>query len=632
MKRILLTAFTLFLTGIISYNGTGIPAGIKSAGPENYVVQDTLNNVPPIKMVRFNLDIIPPSKGIQFYKNGIVFLSHTKVEDRMISDHVSFGTLGTYYTNHTDTIQRENYVFSHNDPFAVPTESMTFNHDYTLMFYAKRTRGNDPEKIYQADYETGRGGRSEWVSHKKPLDFCDDNSTYTHPALSQSGDMLVFASNRRGSSGGLDLYLTHKTGNSWSSPENLGKYINTPGNELFPFLDNENNLYFSSDGHKGIGGYDLYFSKYNGKYWDKPVNLTGAVNTTADELAFRINPVDPTVAFLSVRQESDNASLKLYKITFADKYSLKRFSDISRAMRNIAGADIAPFITTGEESTEVKQTDQLQAKTQKPDQAPEKKDQVVAPEAGKEAGAAIAKLPEKIQDETEKPVPPAVVSDIAANQPLPDDLIVFRVQFLSSVKSRGSFDVQIGGKSYKSFEYFYNGSYRSCAGEFGSLNEARDFQKIMNREKYPEAFVVAFKNNERITDLRSVTSTRTTAESGQKPITAVPAETDYRPGEPAADVAAGQKLTQPGIENVVYRIQLSSYSEPRNPQNITIGGITYKSFEYFYNGLYRLCAGEFESNARAREALKTIKQEGYADAFVVAFKNNQRSLDPSLFR
>jgi len=211
-------------------------------------------------------------------------------------------------------------------------------------------------------------------------------------------------------------------------------------------------------------------------------------------------------------------------------------------------------------------------------------------------------------------------------------LIVFRVQFLSSVKSRGSFDVQIGGKSYKSFEYFYNGSYRSCAGEFGSLNEARDFQKIMNREKYPEAFVVAFKNNERITDLRSVTSTRTTAESGQKPITAVPAETDYRPGEPAADVAAGQKLTQPGIENVVYRIQLSSYSEPRNPQNITIGGITYKSFEYFYNGLYRLCAGEFESNARAREALKTIKQEGYADAFVVAFKNNQRSLDPSLFR
>ncbi len=628
MKRILLTVFAFSLAWILAFASTVIPSDRKGTGPENHGAQDTLHENLHLKMVPFNLEIIPPSKGIQFYKNGIVFLSHSKVEDKMISDHVSFGTPGTYYTSHTDTIQRENYAFSHNDPFAVPAESMTFNHDYTLMFYAKRSRGNDPEKIYQADYESGKGGRSEWISQKKPLSFCDDNSTYTHPAISQSGDMLVFASNRRGSSGGLDLYVTRNTAGSWSSPENLGKYINTPGNELFPFLDKENNLYFSSDGHKGIGGYDLYFSRYNGKYWDKPVNLTPAVNTTDDELALRINPVDPTMAFMSVRKESDKVSLKLYKITFADQYSLNRFGDLSKALSFIAGSGITPFKPAREESKAVPQTGLLLTKAEKPDIRQEKKEQPVSPEPGKETGVAVALLPEKTQNDVEKPAAAAAVPAMPANQPPPDDRVVFRVQFLSSPKSMGSFDVTTGGNSYKSFEYFYNGSYRSCAGEFSVLNEARDFQRIMNREKYPDAFVVAFKNNERIDDLRSVTSTRTTAESGQKTVPSKTARIEAPEKETVATGAAPQSVTG----NVVYRIQLLSYSATRDQHDITIGGTTYKSFEYQHNGLYRLCAGEFGTNAQAREALKLIKQEGYPDAFVVAFINNQRSMDPSLFR
>lgn len=209
-------------------------------------------------------------------------------------------------------------------------------------------------------------------------------------------------------------------------------------------------------------------------------------------------------------------------------------------------------------------------------------------------------------------------------------MVVFRVQFLSSAKPRGSFNLAIDGNNYSSFEYFLNGSYRSCVGEFASVAEAREFQRIMNKGNYPDAFVVAFRNNERITDLRSLTQVQPTAESRQSAVAAT--GTAARPEVKESVEVPGPEQSQAITEGVVYRLQLSSYASSKGSRDITIGGTTYRSFEYLYNGLYRLCVGKFSNLAQAREELKAIKQEGYPDAFVVAFINNQRSLDPSLFR
>lgn len=636
MKRLILTLFVFKLAGFFAIWSNCFPAkGERDVAVSSSVHKtDTLNKPLPLKIVPFNLEIIPPSNGIQFYRNGIIFLSHTKAEDRMISEHVSFGTLGTYYTDPLDTILRENHVFSSNDPFAVPSEAMTFNRDYTLMFYAKRTKGSDSEKIYQADYVSGRGGKSEWISRKDPLSFCNDNSTYTHPALSPSGEFLVFASNKRGSSGGLDLYVTHKTGDSWSSPENLGKSVNTSGNELFPFLDNENNLYFSSDGHKGIGGYDLYYSRYNGKYWDKPVNLTSFINTTDDELTIKINPVNPTIGFMSVRKNTGSKLLKLFKITFSDQYSLNRFAHLSNALKFVAGVDFTRFEIPGGESSTVAQTNLTQAETGKPYlKQPSGKAASQAAEPG--IPGSTIKTADKTEASTEKPATPESskpgnVTALAEDKSPSSDMVIFRVQFLSSAKPRGSFIVKIGNNSYNSFEYFLNGSYRSCLGEFSSLDEAREFQKIMNQDNYPDAFVVAFRNNERVTDLRSLAQAQPQPDNRQRILAATGAA--ERSAVKESVEVPGPAQSQALTNGVVYRVQLSSYSGSKGSRDITIGGTTYKSFEYFFNGLYRMCVGEFGNLAQAREALKIIKQEGYPDAFVVAFVNNQRSLDPFLFR
>jgi len=105
-----------------------------------------------------------------------------------------------------------------------------------------------------------------------------------------------------------------KSDGKWAAPENLGSSINTVGNEFFPFLDSENNLYFSSDKLPGYGGYDIFSCKFNGSGWDKPANLSDHINSLNDDIAFTINRNDGKTAFLTRRQKSGKGETQL--VTF----------------------------------------------------------------------------------------------------------------------------------------------------------------------------------------------------------------------------------------------------------------------------------------------------------------------------
>jgi len=115
----------------------------------------------------------------------------------------------------------------------------------------------------------------------------------SQPSISSDGNTLYFISSRPGGYGGFDIYKSVKnTYGNWTSPVNLGPEINSPGNEISPFIhpDNET-LYFSSDGWVGMGGKDLYYSRKgpNGK-WQKPVNLGYPINTSGDESSLIVSP------------------------------------------------------------------------------------------------------------------------------------------------------------------------------------------------------------------------------------------------------------------------------------------------------------------------------------------------------
>lgn len=90
-----------------------------------------------------------------------------------------------------------------------------------------------------------------------------------HPAISPDGNELFFVSDREGGIGGKDIYVTYRnTDGTWSEAENLGAMINTQGDELFPYIRDNGQLYFSSNGHPNYGGYDIYKAVKNegGRY------------------------------------------------------------------------------------------------------------------------------------------------------------------------------------------------------------------------------------------------------------------------------------------------------------------------------------------------------------------------------
>ncbi|MEO6191203.1 MAG: hypothetical protein ABIO44_13440, partial [Saprospiraceae bacterium] len=115
-------------------------------------------------------------------------------------------------------------------------------------------------------------------------EFTYNNSSYSvcYPSLANNGRTLYFSSNMTGGFGGYDLYVSHLIDNKWTSPNNLGAIINTPGNELSPFYKN-GDLFFSSDWQQGFGGFDIFRTSHYGISWTDVENLGTCVNSSKDD-------------------------------------------------------------------------------------------------------------------------------------------------------------------------------------------------------------------------------------------------------------------------------------------------------------------------------------------------------------
>lgn len=141
-------------------------------------------------------------------------------------------------------------------------------------------------KLYSADLVDGK-----W-ENVTALPFNSDDWSTAHPALSPDGTLLIFSSNRPGSTdGSMDIWGSRLENGVWSIPFNLGPEVNSDKNELFPFIDSDGNLFFSSNRDGGIGGLDIYAAQApdTGDEWQL-VNGTGNIgapfNSSSDEVAF----------------------------------------------------------------------------------------------------------------------------------------------------------------------------------------------------------------------------------------------------------------------------------------------------------------------------------------------------------
>lgn len=152
-------------------------------------------------------------------------------------------------------------------------------------------------KVYHAVYDTVK---NKWVD-VLPLPFCSSDYSVAHPAISKDGKRLYFVSDMPGGYGETDIYVSFRDGATWATPINLGKNINTPGRELFPFVSSDNTLYFSSDSRIGLGRLDIYSATYSNNTWGNVQNLGVPLNTNFDDFGFIMDSDNLSGYFVSNR-------------------------------------------------------------------------------------------------------------------------------------------------------------------------------------------------------------------------------------------------------------------------------------------------------------------------------------------
>ncbi len=147
-------------------------------------------------------------------------------------------------------------------------------------------------------------GEDRWYWDDVPELWAEESFT-AHPTIAPDGSVLVFASDRPGGKGGTDLWICYRQEDGrWGKPENLS-VLNSPGNEITPFLASSDTLYFASDGHGGAGGYDLFLSvRRRDGQWQTPEPLV-ELNTEADESDFCVLPFGDMALFARGRRGRD---------------------------------------------------------------------------------------------------------------------------------------------------------------------------------------------------------------------------------------------------------------------------------------------------------------------------------------
>jgi tetratricopeptide (TPR) repeat protein len=183
--------------------------------------------------------------------------------------------------------------------------------DGRMLFLSKNDNFNSD--IYSSSFNGSR-----WEPLVKLNKNINTRGWESHAFISEDGSRLVFSSDKPGGLGGLDLYISKKINGDWGPAVNIGPQINTQFNEDRPFIINNGKiLFFSSQGHATMGGYDIFRSDLQtNDIWSDPKNIGYPLNTTDDDFFFM--PVDNGKAgYYSIYKESEGSGNEdIYKITF----------------------------------------------------------------------------------------------------------------------------------------------------------------------------------------------------------------------------------------------------------------------------------------------------------------------------
>jgi outer membrane protein OmpA-like peptidoglycan-associated protein/tetratricopeptide (TPR) repeat protein len=286
----------------------------------NYL-EDIKNNSGRYTIENANINSKYSDYGTAFYNNQIIFTTARDTGGLVKRVHTwtgeSFTTL--YQANLSEDGSVSNpkkFAKQVNSKFHESTP--IFTKDGKTMYFTRnnyisgKTKTNQDKtvllKIYKATLVDNK-----WKNVYE-LPFNSNDYNVAHPALSPDGKTLYFVSDMPGTLGQSDLFKVHiNDDGTYGSPINLGPEINTEGRETFPFISQNNELYFASDGHPGLGGLDVFISQANSNGDYKFVQNVGEpINTSMDDFGFAILS-DKKIGFLSSNRAGGNGNDDIYR-------------------------------------------------------------------------------------------------------------------------------------------------------------------------------------------------------------------------------------------------------------------------------------------------------------------------------
>lgn len=175
-----------------------------------------------------------------------------------------------------------------------------------------------------------------------------------HPTLNSDESIMYFVSDRQGGFGGKDIWMTMKDeSGKFGRPFNLGDIVNSPGDEMFPFLRNDTTLYFSSDGHGGMGGLDIFMTTMDSTgVWSKPVNMKYPINSIGNDFSIIFHPTEERGFLASNRDSRNGMDDDIYyfiepPITFTVNGTIKD----KNSLQYVSGANVSIIGTDGTKAT-----------------------------------------------------------------------------------------------------------------------------------------------------------------------------------------------------------------------------------------------------------------------------------------
>jgi len=427
------------------------------------------------------------------------------------------------------------------------------------------------------------------------------------PAHPQRGDYIYYAGPGRNEKTGMQLFRSRKgTGRSWGDPEEV-KALNTDGDELLPYYDPiEHDLYFSSNGGSGVGGFDLYRAHFDPErdQWTEPINLGFPINSAMDDYLLLPGSDLGMMMFFSNRQGTDS-TLTVYRVHMVEP-KLRTDANDTRKLRQIANLDDAADELLAEIGA-------LSVETAGTLEEPEEIKNINAGVQASKVYTAVTIIP---KDETVSEAVPderEYLSEALLHQAASDSLKDLAGEARAKVRESGDpNDRWVWQKQIMVWEKKAHDEEVMADVLYARMEDGKTVAESASPVNSPESVALLVVQGEPGSqpETRAVSASGSGQEINRFDILS---DSPYSESNPIpADVALPA--------GVFYRVQLGAYGSAVDPG--AFGGISPITAEVLdERGLIKYYAGKFTKYEDASQALSRVRSRGYEDAFVSAWYN-----------